>query len=1312
MIESSPFIVSDGSWLAILTWMLTYLVHSTVLILGVWGFVRSGILRSSATQDTCWKVALTGGILTATIQILAGFEPVGGRYEVRTPSWTHSASIDAQESATASRPALLETPLVSDHDFEPRPPATEERERASTFLVHPNPTGNRGDRSTSGTNDRSESRSLNRGTGPEGRESLDELTVESLRTLAMGREGRGEEREDSAVSHPGSERSTPEPPLVREESETQASRALLPWPALAVSAWVALAILLAARVLWARLTLTRRLEPRRPVRRGSIWRMLTHLRRRAGVKTRVQLTKSPRIAGPIALGRREICLPHPAIDSLVADQQETLLAHELAHLVRKDPAWLFLARLIEGVFFFQPLNRLARRQMQEVAEYLCDDWAVRKTQHGLSLAKCLAEVAQWIEGNPTLELASGMADRSSTLVRRVERLLSESFDEKNVAPKWRVSFMVVVLIAIIGLVPAVSAVVGEPRTQETDVAPIVAQVIETESASAVIPGKDQGVRHASLDSNSPSFVQSAVLGPVTIDPARIVGEEPDVKPASFVLTQTAEKPVKLGVRIGEVREALAIHLGLDPKNVLLIDTVTEDSLAEASGVKRFDILVEINDETPATVERLREALTGFGEGEDFSVTLLRQGEKKRIEFELSGRRTSNRRTSKGRRRTDSKESVEERLNELRNKKRSQSGRRAREQREAELHAQREALAKARKEELQARRQAILERKEKEENARLAAKLKREEARGRRKERAEQRRLEQELMEAETRARRNSKKKHTHEAPSCCEKHAAEHEREHSHATELKREHATEHDHDHEVDVRVEQARAMAEEAARARELEIRKLHELERERYEKERAVSRELAERERAKAQQIREHARRHYEERAQRLSEEARRRAESVLHHAQQAHEEAAHRLAEQKDRARVEAETVHRHARNSYEQARAQFENALRKGHRDTERARELARRELEQALKQTERNAARSRHRAEALRGEAGRAWESAIHRYRSEIERAREELHRVLEGLHDEDELEEETEEFEEAIEEIESVLEEVEETLEEELEVEFESVEEEIEAEVAEIEEVIEEVLEEFEGSLQHEIQGVEDLAEVIEEQIATEMEEVEELLEETIEPFEEEIEEILEEAIEPELEEIAELLETSVEPLMEELEVVLENSFEGTCEASVEEIEAIVSQELTPRLAELESRIQARMGEVDADVESRIAELQPHISEIEARIQAEVSPLASELEHRIHGELAPALRELEGRLHELAGPKAESLVARLHEVEPRSRALEERLRADLEPRIHSLEGEIHSKFAPLMEELRNHLRILIEEAHRKKEDRDGREDN
>ena len=150
---------------------------------------------------------------------------------------------------------------------------------------------------------------------------------------------------------------------------------------------------------------------------------------RAGIDRSVDLTCSSAIASPVALPGDEVCLPRRALLELEPGEQDSMLAHEIAHLVRRDPQWLVLARAIEMVFFFQPLNRVARRRMQEVAEYLCDDWAVARTSRPVMLAKCLAAVAEWVGRaprmtTPRLHPMSAMVETGgSPLVRRVGRIL-------------------------------------------------------------------------------------------------------------------------------------------------------------------------------------------------------------------------------------------------------------------------------------------------------------------------------------------------------------------------------------------------------------------------------------------------------------------------------------------------------------------------------------------------------------------------------------------------------------------------------------------------------------------------------------------------------------------------------------------------------------------------------------------------------------------------------------------------------------------------------------------------------------------------
>jgi hypothetical protein len=111
---------------------------------------------------------------------------------------------------------------------------------------------------------------------------------------------------------------------------------------------------------------------------------------------------------PLATGvlRPEIVLP-ARVQSLYAEHQHPILAHELAHVVRREPAWRLVALLIDRVLFFQALNRVASDRMAACAELASDDWAARHTDEPLALARCLTEVASWLLPAPRWEHVRG-----------------------------------------------------------------------------------------------------------------------------------------------------------------------------------------------------------------------------------------------------------------------------------------------------------------------------------------------------------------------------------------------------------------------------------------------------------------------------------------------------------------------------------------------------------------------------------------------------------------------------------------------------------------------------------------------------------------------------------------------------------------------------------------------------------------------------------------------------------------------------------------------------------------------------------------
>ncbi len=206
-----------------------------------------------------------------------------------------------------------------------------------------------------------------------------------------------------------------------------------------------------------RLILVGRLADRRTVSDGPLAATLADLQRTTGYRRRVHLTMARTISSPVALGLSEICVPELALSELGAEQQRSMLAHELAHLARRDSLWLSGASLIERLFFFQPLNRLARRELETTAEYLSDEWAMRKTGSAVSLAKCLATVAEWIQASPLGVPVAGLAERRSLLVARISRLLDGRLPSSPASRRrWAVA-------ATLGVALTIAPAVGEPR---------------------------------------------------------------------------------------------------------------------------------------------------------------------------------------------------------------------------------------------------------------------------------------------------------------------------------------------------------------------------------------------------------------------------------------------------------------------------------------------------------------------------------------------------------------------------------------------------------------------------------------------------------------------------------------------------------------------------------------------------------------------------------------------------------------------------------------------------------------------------------
>lgn len=382
-------------------WMLTYLVHSSV-ILGLtcllWRLLPDSALP---TKELLLKVGLVGGLLTASLQIGLGLTPLAGAWELRPGR-------DSLGTAAAS--------FLPAQDVEASQASLSQRRAASS----PSP--------------------------------------------------------GSIVSGPES----PPPTSTRDRSNGDACI----WLNLA---WLSGAAFLTAGLLISYLRLHTLLSGRIRLDNGPLFDLLERLVRVTGARRAVRLSSSSRIAVPLARGvvRGEICVPHRAVTELTPEHHEIVLAHELAHLERWDPAWLLVARLIENLCFFQPLNRVVRKHLQEVAEYRCDDRAVQQTGRPITMARVLTELAERsLQGRAAL-FAPAMASDRSRLGRRIARLVDRDYPRpEDPLSRWLTLGVALTLAALVIAAPGFSIAQG---AGESPLPPPSTPVVAEGQSPPVVP---------------------------------------------------------------------------------------------------------------------------------------------------------------------------------------------------------------------------------------------------------------------------------------------------------------------------------------------------------------------------------------------------------------------------------------------------------------------------------------------------------------------------------------------------------------------------------------------------------------------------------------------------------------------------------------------------------------------------------------------------------------------------------------------------------------------------------------------------------
>jgi beta-lactamase regulating signal transducer with metallopeptidase domain len=147
-----------------------------------------------------------------------------------------------------------------------------------------------------------------------------------------------------------------------------------------------------------------------------------------------------------------LLLPAALWERLSEAQCDTLLAHELAHLRRRDHWVRRLEFAVLGLYWWLPVAWWARRRVQEAEEQCCDAWVVWALPHAVhAYAAALVETIAFLS-RPSLALPQGASGMGHVplLKRRLTMILNQNAPRRL---SWQAWLFLLPAVAVLPLLP-------------------------------------------------------------------------------------------------------------------------------------------------------------------------------------------------------------------------------------------------------------------------------------------------------------------------------------------------------------------------------------------------------------------------------------------------------------------------------------------------------------------------------------------------------------------------------------------------------------------------------------------------------------------------------------------------------------------------------------------------------------------------------------------------------------------------------------------------------------------------------------------
>jgi|GEM_PF-1762909 len=252
--------------------------------------------------------------------------------------------------------------------------------------------------------------------------------------------------------------------------------------------------------------------------------------------TGVRFRVSARVASALVFGwlKPVVVLPAAALGRLTGAEIEALLAHELAHVVRRDFLVNLLQTAAECVLFYHPLVWWVSARMREERELCCDDFAVALCRDEVLYSKALLRLEE-------LRMEPALAATGGRLALRIRRLLNRP-DPDRIAVAPALAFVLVfgISVALLAQTPPPAP----PTPPTAPAAPVTAQQIYRLEDGVTAPRPIYRVEPAYTPQARAAHVQGQSVLAVIISPEGRVTDVRVMKSLDQGLDQKAVEAVR------------------------------------------------------------------------------------------------------------------------------------------------------------------------------------------------------------------------------------------------------------------------------------------------------------------------------------------------------------------------------------------------------------------------------------------------------------------------------------------------------------------------------------------------------------------------------------------------------------------------------------------------------------------------------------------------------------------------------------------------------------------------------------------------